>query len=117
MIHARTNEPPLTFPDKDLDLLAEEEHNRWVKEKIAQDSRWHYAPETHKERFEHNCLLPWKKVSEDELAQVFSAEERAVMGREELSEFEKNKDRKLIQRIPNILARVGYTVIKLDDSD
>jgi hypothetical protein len=117
MIHARTNEPPLTFPDKDLDLLAEEEHNRWVKAKIAQDSRWHYAPETCKAKFEHNCLLPWKKVSEDELAQVFSAEERAVIGREELPEAEKNKDRKLIQRIPNILARVGYTVIKLGDSD
>ena len=117
MIHARTNEPPLIFPDYDLDLLAEEEHNRWVKAKIAQDSRWHYATETHKERFEHNCLLPWKKVSEDALAQVFSAEERAVMGREELSESEKNKDRKLIKRIPNILARVGYTVIKLGDSD
>lgn len=117
MIHARSNEPPLTFPDKDLDLLAEEEHNRWVKAKIAQDSRWHYAPETHKDRFEHNCLLPWKKVAENELAQVFSAEERAVIGREALPESEKNKDRKLIQRIPNILAKVGYTVIKLGDSD
>ena len=51
------------------------------------------------------------------LAQVFSAEERAVMGRDELPESEKNKDRMLIQRIPHILARVGYTVIKLGDSD
>ena len=117
MIHARTNEPPLIFPDKDLDLLAEEEHNRWVKAKIAQDSRWHYASETRKDHFEHNCLLPWKKVSENELAQAFSAEERAVMGREELPESEKDKDRTLIRRIPYILARVGYTVIKLGDSD
>jgi hypothetical protein len=117
MIHARTNEPPLVFPEKDLDLLAEEEHNRWVKAKIAQDGRWHYAPETRKDQFEHNCLLPWDKVSEERLAQVFSAEERAVMGREALPETEKNKDRKLIQRIPNILARVGYTVIKLCESE
>jgi hypothetical protein len=117
MIHSRTNVPPLIFPDKDLDLLAEEEHVRWVKAKIAQDPRWHYAPKTRKEQFEHNGLLPWRKVSEDELAQVFSSEEQAVMGREELPEFEKNKDRKLIRRIPYILARVGYTVIQLGDTD
>ena len=54
---------------------------------------------------------------EEELAQVYSAEERAVMGREELVETEKNKDRRLIQRIPYILARVGYTVIKLGEND
>jgi hypothetical protein len=107
----------LIFPEKDLDLLAEQEHNRWVKAKIAQDGRWHYAPKTRKEHYEHNGLLPWKKVSEEDLAQLFSAEERAVMGREELPNIEKNKDRKLIQRIPNILARVGYTVIKLADGD
>ena len=81
------------------------------------DSRWHYASETNKERFEHNCLIPWKKVSEDELAQDYSAEERAVMGREELPETEKNKDRRLIQRIPYILARVGYTVVRLGEYD
>ena len=117
MIHARSNEPPLIFPDRDLDVLAEAEHNRWVKDKIAQDARWHYAAQTCKERFEHNCLLPWKQVSEEGLAQVFSAEERAVMGRDELPEAEKDKDRLLIRRIPHILARVGYTVIKLGDSD
>jgi hypothetical protein len=117
MIHARSNEPPLVFPDKDLDLLAEEEHNRWVKAKIAQDSRWHYGPETYKERFEHSCLLPWKNVSDNELAQVFSNEERAAMGRKELPESEKNKDRKLIQRIPNFLAHVGYTVVKIGGND
>lgn len=117
MIHARTNEPPVVFPDRDLDLLAEEEHNRWVKAKIAQDPRWHYAPQTNKERFEHNCLLPWNAMSEEELMRVFSDEERAVMGREGLPESEKEKDRLMIRRIPHILARVGYTVVKVDDSE
>jgi hypothetical protein len=36
------------------------------------------------------------------------------MGREALPEAEKEKDRELIRRIPYILGRVGYTVIKLD---
>jgi hypothetical protein len=117
MIHARTNEPPLIFPDNDLDRLAKEEHIRWVKAKIAQDSRWHYAPQTDKARFEHSCLLPWEKVSESELAGSFSAAERSAMGREALPETEKAKDRILIRRIPSILSRVGYTVIKLDDAD
>ena len=61
-------------------------------------------------------LLPWKKVSEDELAQIYSARELAVMGRGDLPESERDKDRRLIQRIPYILARIGYTVIKLGDS-
>jgi hypothetical protein len=88
-----------------------------VKAKLAQDRRWHYAPQTNKEQFEHNCLLPWKKVSEDELGQIYSAQELAVMGRGDLPESERDKDRRLIQRIPYILARVGYTVIKLGDSE
>jgi hypothetical protein len=117
MIHARTNEPPTTFPDKDLNVLAEAEHNRWVKAKISQDPRWHYAEKNDKAKFEHNCLLPWVKMSEEELAEKFSLSERNAMGREELPEFEKEKDRLLIRRIPNILARVGYTVTKHENGD
>jgi hypothetical protein len=117
MIHARTNEPPLIFPDKDIDILAEAEHNRWIKAKLAQDPRWHYAPMTNKTNFEHNCLIPWKMMGEEELAQVFTSEERNAMGRVELPEAEKEKDRLLVRRIPNILARLGYTVTRLEKGE
>ena len=115
MIHARSNEPPLVFPDRNLEELAEAEHVRWVKDKLASDARWHYAPQTCKERFEHAGLLPWRVMSEEELAQVFRAEEIAALGRAELPEVEKEKDRELIRRIPFILARVGYTVIRPEE--
>jgi hypothetical protein len=115
MIHARSNEPPLVFPDRNLEELAEAEHIRWVKDKLASDARWHYAPQTCKERFEHAGLLPWRVMSEEELTQVFRAEEIAALGRAELPEAEKEKDRELIRRIPFILARVGYTVIRPEE--
>jgi hypothetical protein len=117
MIHARTNEPPTIFPDRDIDVLAEAEHNRWVKSKIAQDSRWHYAEKTDKSLFEHSCLLPWNSLSDEKLAEKFSTEERKVMGHKDLPEDEKEKDRLFIRRIPHILARVGYTVIKLENGE
>jgi hypothetical protein len=117
MIHARTNEPPSIFPDNDIDILAEAEHIRWVKAKLAQDPRWHYAPKTNKASFEHNCLLPWKMMGEKELAEVFTPEERNVIGRKELPDAEKEKDRALVRRIPNILARLGYTVTRLDKGE
>ncbi|MCJ7531869.1 MAG: hypothetical protein MUO64_12665 [Anaerolineales bacterium] len=117
MVHARTNEPPLLFPGKDLDALAEMEHIRWVKMKLAQQGNWHYGTPTDKKNHVHADLLPWKKMSEAELAQKYSPAELAAMGREELSEVAKEKDRELIRRIPQILARVGYTVVKLESSE
>jgi hypothetical protein len=114
MIHARTNEPPRHFPDTDLDVLAEMEHIRWVKVKLAQPGNWRFGKPTDKPNHLHADLLPWRKMTGEELANVFSPEELAAMGREILPEAEKEKDRQLVRRIPFILGRVGYTVVKLD---
>jgi len=117
MIHARTNEPPKIFPDTDLDLLAEMEHNRWVKAKLAQPGNWRYGKPTDKANHIHEDLLPWRKMSEEELSRLFAPDEMASMGREELPDAVKDKDRELVRRIPYILGRVGYTVVKLDSGE
>jgi hypothetical protein len=117
MIHARTNEPPKIFPDTDLDVLAEMEHNRWTKTKLAQPGNWRYGKPTDKSNHIHEDLLPWCAATEEELAQVFSPTELAAIGCDELPNEEKEKDRELVRRIPYILGRVGYTVVKLDNSE
>ena len=117
MIHARTNEPPKNFPDKDLDLLAEMEHTRWVKNLLGQPGSWRFGHPTDKPNHLHAGLLPWKKMTDEELALAFSPGEVAAMGREILPEAEKEKDRELVRRIPYILGRVGYTVIKVDNGE
>ncbi len=85
---ARSNELPFTFPGEALEKLAEAEHERWMQSRL--DDGWTYTPQTDGFRKNHNCLVPWK----------------------ELPEEEKDKDRDLVRGIPEILARAGYAVVK-----
>lgn len=57
---ARSNERPFNFPGPDLELLAEMEHERWMKQKL--EAGWRYAPRTNKKRKLHEALLPWRKL-------------------------------------------------------
>jgi hypothetical protein len=95
MIPARSDQPPFKFPedDGDLERLAEMEHARWMAQKLA--AGWRYGSETDKAARIHEALLPWKK----------------------LQESQKEKDRDLVRAVPEILAAVGYTVVKLRDED
>jgi hypothetical protein len=61
-------------------------------------------------------LLGWTELTDDERAKL-SPEEAAAIGPGELPDHEKEKDRVLIRGIPKILARAGYTVIKVRKSD
>jgi hypothetical protein len=88
MIPARSDEPPFEFPGPHLEQLAEMEHERWMQAKL--EAGWRYA-DTDKENQLHEALLPW----------------------DELPEEQKMKDRALVRAIPRILAKVGYTVVRL----
>ena len=88
MVPARSNEPPFNFPGDALERLAEVEHERWLEAKLA--NGWRYAPETDKDKKLSQAFLPWT----------------------ELPEAEKEKDRKLVQGIPEMLAQAGYAVVK-----
>lgn len=89
MIPARSDEPPFEFPGPHLEQLAEMEHERWMQAKI--EAGWRYAPETDKEKKLQQALLPWDRLPEEQ----------------------REKDRALVRAIPRILARAGYTVVKL----
>ena len=89
MIPARSNEPPFEFPGTFLEKLAIMEHERWMRLKLA--AGWKPAPKTVKNKKLHADLVPWEK----------------------LSEAAKGKDRDFVLVIPGILAKAGYTVVKL----
>lgn len=89
MIPARSDEPPFDFPGDDLEQLAALEHKRYVDAKL--EAGWRYGPERDEEEKLHPTLVPWNKLPEEE----------------------KDKDRDLVRGIPRILARAGYTVVKL----
>jgi hypothetical protein len=90
MIPARSNEPPFNFPGAQLEILAQEEHERWMRFKL--DSGWGYAPKRNDPKKLHPCLVRW----------------------EELPEAVREKDRNLVRGIPAILARAGFTVLKVN---
>ncbi len=113
MLPARGHGEPFTFPAGDLEGMAEREHLRWLRAKLA--AGWCYAPETDKAHQRHADLVPWRRLSEVEMAARFTPAERAVMGPGELSEAEKEKDRVLVRGIPETLAHAGYTVVKLHE--
>ena len=84
-----------------------------MKAKI--EAGWRWAAETNKEQKLHKDLLPWRLLSFEEMARLYTPAETAAIGEGVLAEEEKEKDRKLVRGIPQILAKVGYTVVKLKE--
>jgi WD40 repeat protein len=116
MIPARSNKPPLRLPDPIIKELAEMEHNHWMKAQIAKG--WIYASTKDNVRKLHPALLPWREMSEEEMARLFSPAEIAAIGSEELPEELKEKVRELIRAIhQQVLARAGYTIVKLREEN
>jgi hypothetical protein len=92
MIKSRDKDPDFAFPGDTLEGLAEWEHVRWMKEKLARG--WLYGPETDRAIRRNNCLLAWSR----------------------LPELEKKKDRALVTNIPKILQAAGFTVFQLPEA-
>ncbi|OGO32366.1 MAG: hypothetical protein A2Z29_02085 [Chloroflexi bacterium RBG_16_56_11] len=88
IISARGHESPARFTDEEVERLATEEHERWMKQKL--DAGWKYAVKTNKATLLHKDLVDW----------------------EQLPESEKEKDRVLVRGIPRILAKAGYAMVK-----
>ena len=114
MIQARSNEPPFDFPGADMDQLAEMEHDRYMRDAILQG--WRYGPESSEKAKTNPTLLPWKKMTEEEIQQRYP-EYADKIGRVALSDEEKEKDRVQIEGYPEILKRAGYTIVNLRRSN
>ena len=89
MIPARGKELTSELNDEEVALLARMEHERWMQEKL--DAGWKYAKETDKPKRQHKLLVPWENLPPDE----------------------QEKDYIMVRGIPQILAKAGYTMVKL----
>jgi hypothetical protein len=89
MIPARGKEKPSALGEEEVERLVRMEHERWMREKL--DTGWKYAKETVKSKKRHKLLVPW----------------------DDLPQEEKEKDYVLVKGIPQILAKAGYTIVRL----
>lgn len=107
----RSDEPAFDFPDGDREQLAEMEHDRWLKARLA--AGWRYAEQTDPAGKTHAVLLPWHTLSQAKRIERYGEAGDQALGVTELSESEREKNRAFIDGIPLILAQAGYTPIKV----
>ena len=113
---ARSHEQPFNFPGEDLERLSEDEHERWMLQKLKDGAR--YGVPRHDPSGIHDSLLPWHPTSRAALERKYGTELASRIGDVVLTDEDKDRDRNLIRNIPRILAKAGYTVVKLtDDSE
>ena len=70
--------------------LAEAEHEGWMNWHLAQG--WCFNPKTNKKKKQHDCLIPFSK----------------------LSEREKDKDRDTIRHYPDFARKAGMKIVFVD---
>jgi hypothetical protein len=75
-----------SFTDPEIELMAQMEHERWVRERIGEG--WAYAEEREDDGKVHPSLIDWGDLPEDE----------------------KEKNRTFIHDLPRILARSGFQI-------
>ena len=78
----------LRFTVSELEILSRHEHERWMREKTA--AGWTRGPVLDPVALAHPCLV----------------------GYEELPEHEKEKDRRVVRRIPRLLKAVGLGIAR-----
>ncbi len=81
------NKTPVTeFTPEELDIMAQMEHGRWVIERL--DGGWTSGPRRDLRQKISPYFVPWPMLSEDI----------------------KNKERKMVRNIPQLLATIGLQV-------
>jgi RyR domain/TrkA-N domain len=81
--------PEFHFTGEEVERLAEEEHERWMRDKLSQG--WRYGLPRDDERKIHPDLRPWA----------------------DLSVADKDKDRNAIRTLPATLHEAGYQILRL----
>ncbi|HEV8612219.1 MAG TPA: RyR domain-containing protein, partial [Gemmatimonadales bacterium] len=80
---------PFRFSQQEVELLAEEEHGRWMKERS--EAGYSYGPVRDAERKTHPQLVPWSALAD------------------EIKEY----DRKTVRGVPEFLGQAGFEVYRL----
>ena len=81
--------PTFAFTGQETENLAQLEHQRWMREKVA--TGWRYGQSRDDERKIHPDLQSW----------------------DYLSEADKDKDRNAIRTLPATLRNAGYQILRL----
>ena len=111
---ARSDAPPFDFPAGDRETLAELEHNRWIKAGSPPGGAMGQKRTRRAEPMRPCC--PGAPFRRKKASSSFPVK-KLPLGEEGLPESEKQKDRDQIDGIPAILARAGYTLIKVREHD
>jgi hypothetical protein len=104
------DEGEVAFPHEVIELLAEQEHDRWVRLKLRQG--WSWGPKTDPEQKLHPDMLPWGKLTNDQMVERFGLDAPSRLGTDALPEKDREKDRALIRAVTKVLAENGYRVTK-----
>jgi CRP-like cAMP-binding protein len=104
-------ESPVDLSTEEVELLAEREHDRWVRLKLAQG--WSFASSRDDDARRHPSLVPWRELTQEERQRRYGMEGESRVGPGALSEEEKDKDRVLMRRIGSLLAGIGYSAAKV----
>jgi TrkA family protein/RyR domain-containing protein len=78
------NEPAFAFSSEEVELLAKEEHERWMADKLAEG--WRYGPKRDNARRIHDQIKPW----------------------EELDEENRDLDRDAVRELPSVIELAGF---------
>ncbi len=107
------NEPPFELSEPQIEKLAEMEHERWLDEKI--EFGWRYGPTRDDFKKIHPALLPWKQLSQEEIACLGPLKGEAFRDAagEDLPTEQKDKDRCLVKEIPRVLREAGYAIVAI----
>lgn len=86
-------EPVFSFTDKEIEFLAEKEHELWVDERLRKG--WVYGKVRDDQQKIHDCIIPWEQLPEDQ----------------------REKDRNAVRALPTVLAKVYLKIIRLGNGN
>lgn len=110
MRQARAGEQAAPFPAGVVELLAEQEHERGMRLKLAQG--WSYGADDNRAARRHRDLMPWRDLPAEQRVKRSGPDEASRVASEALPDKEKEKDRTLMRELTRILAAHGYRVTK-----
>ena len=103
----------MEFTPADVEKMAEQEHLRWMKARVA--AGWTYGAKRDNAKLKHPDLRPWRKLSDEELG-ALAPELAAAIQNTALPEKEKKIDRDLSLCIREIASDLGYAIVELPSS-
>jgi CRP-like cAMP-binding protein len=100
------------FSNEEVELLAEQEHERWVLLKLAQ--RWSFDATRDDAARKHPDMVPWRDLGPEERQRRYGMDGASRVGPGSLAEDVKEKDRANVRNLSGILNAAGYTVTKVE---